>query len=534
MKEKSNNKWFPHYNYLRILIIILLIIGVFFRFVNLDRKVYWDDETTTSLRISGYTMADLSEQAFDGRVISIEDLQKYQHPNPEKGLSDTIKSLALEDPHHPPLYYIMARLWVEWFGSSLAIIRSLSAFISLLVFPCIYWLYLELFASPLVGWVAIVLIAVSPFHLLYAQEAREYSLWTATILLSSAALLRAIRVSKQSHSKEAKFSWIIYTLTLVLALYSYLFSVFTIIGHGIYVVVTERFCLNKTVIAFSLASVTGLIAFVPWLLVIINSSSNLREGTEWLTQNLGFLTLLGKWNHNIVRIFIDLNLDNLDLYLSIPILMVVGYSIYFLFQHTPRQIWFFILTTSAVPTLALIIPDLIFGGRRSAVERYLIPCYLGIQLAVAFLISTKITSVFANINQQRLWRIVTIAIISSGIFSCVVSSQAQAWWNKGAGSIYLKIVPIVNQAAHPLLISNIYDLLPGRHLALSYLLDPKVKLLFVTKENIPKVQISDGFSDIFVFDPFRKLKEHIEQIQKRKLESLYKGSTKVWLWRVSK
>lgn len=38
------------------------------------------------------------------------------------------------------------------------------------------------------------LIAVSPFHVLYAQEAREYSLWTVTILLSSAALLRAMRV----------------------------------------------------------------------------------------------------------------------------------------------------------------------------------------------------------------------------------------------------------------------------------------------------------------------------------------------------
>ena len=533
MKKQSNNKRF--HNSFRILIIILLIIGVFFRFVNLDRKVYWDDETTTSLRISGYTTADLSAQVFNGRVISIEDLQKYQRPNPEKGFSDAIKSLAIEDPHHPPLYYIMARFWVQWFGSSVAVTRSLSALIGLLVFPCIYWLCLELFESPLVGWVAILLIAVSPFHVLYAQEAREYSLWTGTILLSSAALLRAIRVSKQNNGKEAKLSWAIYAVALVLALYSGLFSAFVLIGHGIHVVANERFRLNKTVIGFLVASVFGLIGFVPWLIVIIKSSSNLREGTEWLSQRLDFLSLVLKWNHHIVRIFIDFNLDNLDLYLAIPILILVGYSIYFLCRNTPSQVWLFVLTSIAVPALALILPDLILGGRRSAVERYLIPCYLGIHLAVAFLLATKITSFCAKIQRQKLWQLVAIILISAGVLSCAVSSQADVWWNKGAGSIYLKTVPLVNQATHPLLISNIYDdLLPGRHLALSYLLHPKVKLLFVTKENIPKVQITDGFSDIFVFDPFPKLKEHIEQIQKRKLEPLYKGRTKIWLWRVAK
>jgi len=65
-------------------------------------------------------------------------------------------------------------------------IRSLSAIISLLVFPGVYWLLPGIWVVN--GWIAIALIAVSPFHILYAQEAREYSLWTVTIALSSAAL----------------------------------------------------------------------------------------------------------------------------------------------------------------------------------------------------------------------------------------------------------------------------------------------------------------------------------------------------------
>lgn len=61
-----------HPAWFRFFIILLLVLGVFFRFVNLDRKVYWYDETATSLRISGYTWAE-QHQLFD-HVISIEDL----------------------------------------------------------------------------------------------------------------------------------------------------------------------------------------------------------------------------------------------------------------------------------------------------------------------------------------------------------------------------------------------------------------------------------------------------------------------------
>ncbi len=70
---------------LRVLLILVLVVGVFFRFVNLDRKVYWHDEAYTSLRISGYTSEEVNHQVFNGQLISIKDLYKYQRPNSEKG-----------------------------------------------------------------------------------------------------------------------------------------------------------------------------------------------------------------------------------------------------------------------------------------------------------------------------------------------------------------------------------------------------------------------------------------------------------------
>ena len=197
-KRKANN-WVIYFS-------ILLVLGIVFRGINLDKKVYWYDETFTSLRVAGYTEAEAVENLSQNRLLSVEELLKYQTLNPEKSVVDTIKSLATEDTQHPPLYYGLARFWMQQFGSSVTAMRSFAAVLSLLAFPCIYWLCMELFQSSLTGWVAVSLIAVSPFHLGYAQQSRQYGFWAVTILFSCAALLRALRV-------KTKLSWGIYAVS---------------------------------------------------------------------------------------------------------------------------------------------------------------------------------------------------------------------------------------------------------------------------------------------------------------------------------
>ncbi len=49
MKSQLTKGWGFHQTSLRFLIIVLLVLGLFFRFVNLDRKVYWLDEVYTEL-----------------------------------------------------------------------------------------------------------------------------------------------------------------------------------------------------------------------------------------------------------------------------------------------------------------------------------------------------------------------------------------------------------------------------------------------------------------------------------------------------
>ncbi|MBR8837043.1 MAG: glycosyltransferase family 39 protein [Stigonema ocellatum SAG 48.90 = DSM 106950] len=512
-------------NWLRFLIIVVLVVGVFFRFLNLDGKVYWHDETFTSLRISGYTAAEVKQQIFNNHVITREAFAKFQRPNPEKGLSDTIKSLAIEDPQHPPLYYIIARFWVQIFGNSVTAIRSLSAFLSLLVFPCVYWLCRELFTVPLsVPYLAIALMAISPLHLAYAQEAREYILWAVTVLLSSASLLRAMRLeSKRQLDSERILTWGIYAATLALSLYTFLLSGFVAVAHGIYVTAIKKHRWTKTVKAYFLASLAAFLAFTPWLIVLLVNFSQFRIATAWTAMKLPLVTLIQSWLMQNSRIFFDLDFgfeNPLSYLITLIFLILVGYSIYFLYRTTHPKVWLFIVTLIAVPALPLMLPDLIFGGVRSLAERYLMPSYLGIQLAVAYLLANHLYN--GSLLRRRIWETIMVLMIIGGVVSCGVSSQAETWWSKNISYGNPQVARIINQADSPLLMSDASEINYGNVFSLSYLLQPKVRFLLIKDKNIPK--IPQGFSNVFLLNPSPKLRKEIEKKYKSKESVVYQDN----------
>ncbi len=131
LRSHSEQIRFPLW--LKWLLVFLLALGVVFRFVNLNHKVYWHDETYISLRAAGYTRGEIDDELFQNRVINSSELQKFQRIKPGSTPLDTLRSLAVEDPQHPPLYFLMTRFWMqalgaplEWtFRSPLTVTRSL-------------------------------------------------------------------------------------------------------------------------------------------------------------------------------------------------------------------------------------------------------------------------------------------------------------------------------------------------------------------------------------------------------------------------
>jgi len=127
------------------------------------------------------------------------------------------------------------------------------------------------------------------------------------------------------------------------------------------------------------------------------------------------------------------------------------YSLYFIYRNAPKSAWLFIFTIIGVTALPLAIPDLILGGARTIAPRYLIPAYLCIQLAVSYLLATQI---IPNVQwRQKLWQLVMVALLSVGIISCAISSQAETWWLKSLNLYTPQIVRTINSTSRPLVIS---------------------------------------------------------------------------------
>ena len=86
---------------------------------------------------------------------------------------------------HPPLYYALLHFWIKLAGDNPDDVRMLSAILGTLTIPVMFLLGRRLMGST-VGLLAALILALSPFHVRFAQETRMY---TALTLNASLALL---------------------------------------------------------------------------------------------------------------------------------------------------------------------------------------------------------------------------------------------------------------------------------------------------------------------------------------------------------
>jgi uncharacterized membrane protein len=511
----------------RVLLIAIIVLGIFFRFVNLDRKVFWTDEIFTALRASGHTGAETIPVLYTGQDLKFQQIQKYLEPIPGTTMADVIQGIALEEPHLPPLYFLAVRGWADLWGGSRGVLRSFSAVIGVLSLPAMYWIGMELFGSRLTAEMGVGLMAISPFYVLYSQEARAYSLWGLLVLVSSALLLRSLRQS-------TVLNWGLYAVTVSLGIYTHLFCALVILGHGIYVLLTER--LSRKLGAYLLAALCGGATFVPWLLMLIanvaEAEKMVADTTIW-QMRFSLPSMMAMWIGNNSRLFFDVGIGSSDdrqaVLPLIPIILaclfLTGYGLYFLFRNTPSRIWLFIATLAGTPTVFYLASDWINGGRISGVPRYSLPIYIAIQLAIAFTLSVNISPAsFAGRFPQGmkryqhpfLWKTLVLVIFSLGVISCGVSMPAKVWWNKGPADTRYVVAgaALINQSDRPLVITGVSL---NRAAELGYELNPDVLMQLVAQGNKPRLPPDHP---IFVFKPTEALKKELTEMSPRSLSAL--------------
>ena len=175
-----------------LLLLVWLVIGISLRLTNLSGKSPWTDEFSTLVFSLGNSFLGVPLD----KAITIDTLLQPLQPNPEAGVSDVLTNLFNES-NHPPIYFVFTHLWLQLFPTNAGLVsvwgaRLLAAIFGGLSIPAIFGLSWLTFRSRLISHLAAAIIAVSPFGIFLAQEARHYTLAILWVIASLACLIITI------------------------------------------------------------------------------------------------------------------------------------------------------------------------------------------------------------------------------------------------------------------------------------------------------------------------------------------------------
>ncbi|HBE31144.1 MAG TPA: glycosyltransferase [Cyanobacteria bacterium UBA11368] len=180
-----------------LLLLLWSAIGIGLRFTHLASKSPWTDEFSTLVFSLGNSFRTV---ALD-RAIALDTLLQPLQANSALGASEVVQTL-LSETNHPPLYFVLAHWWMDLFPSdnglvSLWVARSFPALLGAASIPAIFGLGVLAFRSRLVGHLAAAMMAVSPYGIFLAQEARHYTLAILWVIASLCCLIIAVKNIQQ-------------------------------------------------------------------------------------------------------------------------------------------------------------------------------------------------------------------------------------------------------------------------------------------------------------------------------------------------
>ncbi len=480
------------------LALLSLVTGL--RLIGLDHLPVWHDEVFTLVRVFGYP-AELWETLFSGRVLTPDEILAFQRPDPSKGWGDTLQALA-EHPEHAPLYYLLGRVTAMLPLDPVTALRGTSAMFGLLLPPAAFWLMRELFGRGPAPWVAALLLVVSPLHLLYAQEARQYALWTLMVLASSAALVRAL-------GRDRARNWWLYGALVTLGLYSHLLFALMPVVQGAYAglraaAVSGRWPRPPGLPVRSWLTAVGvaLALFSPWLMVMIGGFGDAVAHTEWMDRAIGVQRSLLAWGGHLTRAFLDMSpapeAPTITLVLLIPI--VLGLLVYL--ARAPRPAMWLLPLIATVYLGVVLGPDLLIGGSRSLHVRYGLPAVTALQLMVAWTIG-------AALSRTGTSRVIGVSALSLvvlfGLFSQWRILQADTWWTKHFSAGNVEVARLVNALDRPLVAVSPGGVAVGELVSLAYHLDDEVRIWGHESYGEP-VTLPSGFEGLLLLLPSSELR----------------------------
>lgn len=164
------------------------------------------------------------------------------------------------DMAHPPLFYLLLKPWIYLVGSSMAGLRVFTVAISVAAIVPFIMLGRELHLRTREIWLALSLMAVNNYLILYSYYLRPYSLLLFLTLCSDVAFVKFILRSQST----GKWTWRILVGVNILLVYTHYFGWLVVVAQYLWVALTDRRHLRQ----ITWATVIVILCFLPWVGVI--------------------------------------------------------------------------------------------------------------------------------------------------------------------------------------------------------------------------------------------------------------------------
>lgn len=222
------------------LVAVIIIVGSILRFYGLNHESLWNDELSSCYR-SSY---DSIEQVISRGVI------------PDK---------------HPPGYQILLFLVERTCGDSALALRIPSVIAGIFTLFIVFAIGKRLFSES-IGLLASAMLAVSPVHIWYSQEARTYSI---LILLASASVYILIRIIENliEDKPAGKINTISFFVVGLFMEYIHYFGLLMIILEAcvlIVVSIRQKYGIRTSILIFSAFE----IAYLPWIPIALSQTGS--------------------------------------------------------------------------------------------------------------------------------------------------------------------------------------------------------------------------------------------------------------------
>ena len=179
----------------------------------------------------------------------------------------------------PPLYHIILHFSLL-LGQGELFLRLPSMVFGVLCIPAVYVLGKTFFGKS-EGLMGALLLAISPFHVWYSQEARMYTLFLLFAMLSTMFLWDAWQSGRRR-------SWLCYCVATLLGCYTHFLTFLLIFCQGLFLVSASlvrslgqvdaeaRQRVREGLIGFGMSGVMLLLCYLPWISATLN-----KMGSSW-------------------------------------------------------------------------------------------------------------------------------------------------------------------------------------------------------------------------------------------------------------